>query len=270
MRTAATVLFLLLIVSVQTAFSQPVIPPLKTPVVEVSYGFPSAGIKDLGTSPVTPGRLELSLGLDRQLKTPYGSTILDYAQPNLFVGYFMDGSAGSNEVSASLWRFGFGAKDGFSYRVGDDLLILSCNSAWAWSRLSLKETPADSVSRIRLARYDGHFKYGTITEAGISYQFGSSFAVGAGFERALVYPSYVFFEAVGSSIIQFTAHQVAGYIVKAVFASNPTLGPIAHFILKNGLNIGLYELRRSNVNWPFHSAKPLFLDSATLTVTVFL
>ncbi|NTW49830.1 MAG: hypothetical protein HGB19_08915 [Chlorobiales bacterium] len=245
---------------------------MRTPTVEISYGFPSAGIKDTDTSPVMPGRLEVSLGLDRQLKTEYGSNILDYAQPNLFIGYFRDAGAKTDrgEVSASLWRFGLGAKDGFSYRIGDNLLTLSCNSAWVWSRLSLKETPSDSASRIRLARFDGRVKYGTVTEAGITYQFGSSFGVGVGFERALVYPNYVFLEVVGSSALQFAAHQAAGYVVKAIFSANPTLGPIAHFILKNGLNIGLYELRRSNVNWPFRSARPLFLDSATLTVTIFL
>lgn len=273
MRRTVIVSFLFLsLFFVRTAFSQPVTTPLRTPVIEVSYGFPSGGMKDLPASLATPGSLILSLGLERQLKTQYSPNILDYAEPYVFLGYFRDagGNNGRDEVSASLWRFGLGAKDGFSYRVGGDLLILSCNSAWTWSRLSLKETPADSVSRLRFERFDGRFRYGTLTEAGITYQFGTSFSVGAGYERALVYPSYVFLEAVGSHAIQLVAHGVAGEIVKAIFPASPTLGPIAHFILKNGLNIGLYELRRSNVNWPFRSARPLFLDSVTLSVSVFL
>ncbi|HAW08262.1 MAG TPA: hypothetical protein DCW42_03700 [Bacteroidetes bacterium] len=49
--------------------------------------------------------------------------------------------------------------------------------------------------------------------------------------------------------------------VKRVRGYSPWATPIVNFVLKNGLSYGLYELRRSKMNWPFNSASPYVFET---------
>ena len=59
----------------------------------------------------------------------------------------------------------------------------------------------------------------------------------------------------------------------AIFAdqivqSSPTLGPILHFLLKNGASLGYYLLVRDDMNWPFASETPLTVESFKLGAAI--
>ena len=63
-----------------------------------------------------------------------------------------------------------------------------------------------------------------------------------------------------------------GYLVKRkgfkeIFESSPQAGPIVNFLLKNALAYGIYELRQSDMNWPFTTTPPLSFDTFRLGAT---
>jgi len=71
----------------------------------------------------------------------------------------------------------------------------------------------------------------------------------------------LFWKWAGSAIIEAAANGLLDVFIKEVFESSPQAGPIVNFLLKNALAYGIYELRQSDMNWPFTTTPPLAFDT---------
>jgi len=49
--------------------------------------------------------------------------------------------------------------------------------------------------------------------------------------------------------------------------ASPTAVPVVHFLLKNGLSYGVYQLRKEKMNYPFDSEAPIVNDTFKVGVT---
>jgi hypothetical protein len=48
---------------------------------------------------------------------------------------------------------------------------------------------------------------------------------------------------------------------------SPYAGPIVHFVLKNALSYGFYELRKKHMNWPVQTVAPLMYENYKVGLT---
>jgi len=240
----------------------------KEPFVAVSYSQPKFSVKDAPTELSSASKFELNWGIWRQRATLH-SGILDYTRPSLLVGFGTENtSPDADEYQASFWRFGVAVADGYAYQWGtNSALTLYCNSGLVWTDVDAT-FPADAatISQTDLRVCDG-LHVGTLTQAGANVQIGKV-VLGANMERALIFPAYIFLQSSLSYFLQHQVHSLAGMIADYSFERSAKLAPVVYFLLKNGINFTFYELRRSNMNWPFSSEKPLFSESFNLSVSL--
>ncbi|WP_169304704.1 hypothetical protein [Chloroherpeton thalassium] len=230
---------------------------LKQPTIELSYGAPSLSLKDAPAKLSSVYQFGFNWGL-RRLRTTTAPNILDYTRPSLtFSVSPKENSTGNDELATSFWRFGVAVEDGYAYKLTNrSILSLSCNSGLSWTKVDIASNPQMGFLSENYQRFDGKIHFGTVTQAGVNMQIGHVI-FGANMERALMFPAHLFLQSTVSYLIQMEAHQLAGKLTDCVFECAPKLVPVVDFLLKNGINFTMYELRRNNMNWPFSSEKPL-------------
>jgi hypothetical protein len=64
----------------------------------------------------------------------------------------------------------------------------------------------------------------------------------------------------GSAAIEAAGDHAIDSFVRSILRSSPTAVPIVNLALKGGLSYGIYELRRTRMNWPYKGASPLLFE----------
>jgi hypothetical protein len=171
------------------------------------------------------------------------------------------------DYESNTWRIGLGRSSGYGYKLGDAALIFSSGGSLDWTRLKMTETPADSLDRNLTDLYNNTFRFGTSFEASVRLQIIRQISIEANYERAAVFPRHLFWKWLGSAVIENAAQFMIDQFVEEILDSSPYFAPVMGFLLKNGLNYGIYELRKEKMNWPFNSAAPLMYDQFKVGLT---
>lgn len=241
-----------------------------SPTISLCYGLSKNKLKNLDRSFADPGLAEIRLG--------FSSKEPEYDPENIFkydFVYFsvtniatdLGGESNHNDIQTDLWRLGLGREDGYGYALGKSSITLYNSSGIGWSELKVEDDelfPSDSAL---VSLWDDSFRFGIRREAGLKIQFIPLVSLDAGYERAIVFSRFVFWEALFSMALEDGAQFLLDKFIDQIGDSSPYAVPVVSFFLKNGLSYGIYELRKDKMNWPFDSAPPLCSDSFKFGLT---
>ncbi len=161
-------------------------------------------------------------------------------------------------LTTDNWRFGAGYRNGYGYEFeGGSQLTLYHASGIIWSTVDFEGRNSLLDQNPVLKNYDETTRFGQFCEAGVIYSLSHIVHVNAAVENMAVNPRFLFGQwlvpAVGELIIQRTIDYFGDEILK----SNPNSFPVINMAVKYAVSYILFNLRKSNMNWPFDSASPM-------------
>lgn len=229
------------------------------PFLEASYGMATPQFKGSDIDFETVGLLDFKLGWVALDSIHPGVTSL--MQSYIF-GSWANGDLGSSgsetDVGSKLNRFGGGNRLGYGYQGQSVGLDLYNQNSLNWSKFTSADDPVlNAEAAAVFDRYGSKYRFGQIMEAGAGLRFTDRFALTAGAEGSIIYPRYVFWPWLGSTLIYSTVQGIVEYFADDVMRANAGLGPVLYFLLKSGVSAGFYALSREDMNWPFSSEKPV-------------
>lgn len=234
------------------------------PRISWIYGFNKNSYKSITGSFTTTGMLELRLGREFLKFDTLAPEILRYDFSYTSVCNILSEigkKSISDKIHTNLWSIGLGTETGYGYEIKKSNLVMYNASGMQWSWLTpIDYVVAHSDSTI-LSRFDGIMRFGTNTKSGIKIQFVSFLAADLGYERTIIFPAHLFTKWLGSAMIEVGGQVLIDALVNMLKDTSPRSVPIVSMLLKGGFSYGLYELRRSKMNWPFNSYPPFMIDS---------
>ena len=243
----------------------------KSPSVSLTYGLSSMRLRNFSGSFADPQIPEIKLGYTSEKPSWNKENILRYQYSYLFLSNIttdISGTPEANEIETNLWRFGFGWANGYGYSLGSGTAILPYNSySLSWSRLDVKNFPANTEDVNKLLLYDGSFRFGTGSEAGLRIKVIPLINLEIAYERSVIFERHLFWKWAGSALVEGGGHWALDAFVEKIMNSSPYAAPVVGFILKSALSYGIYELKQEKMYWPFISAAPLSYDQVKFGIT---
>ncbi len=233
------------------------------PAISIDYGFSKMHLKGVNSSFAKPNLLELKIGHIREIPLDESEEILKYRFSNVFLSYISTELSNKTNVTglrSNLWRFGTNWSKGYGYNLGNSSIVLFNSGSFIWSKLDLKDFPANQEDKDKLDRLNKSFRFGTSTEAGIKIKLIPLISIEAGYERAVIFERHLFWKWLGSEVIYFAGQGVLDAFIKEIKESSPIALPVVNFILKGALSYGMYQLRQEKMNWPFNTQPALAYD----------
>lgn len=256
-----------------------------TPFIEINYGLGSLKQKNMSQNFADLGDGEMKLGYSRREDFSDEKTI-EFSDKYFFVsriGSDMESTtAKANDLRLRMWRFGFAKKSGYGYKLGSFYILPYNTQGIAWSRLDMTDYPPSVFTtqypptqaqlnaiqdREIIDRYDGDFRFGTISESGISFDIASTIGLNAGYETSVIFPRHLFWKHIGSILIQQAGLGLLDHFIDKVADSSPLSVPFVNMILKGAYNYAFYSLQKDKMNWPFDTETPLTFDTFKVGVT---
>jgi hypothetical protein len=241
-----------------------------SPTVSLSYGQSEIGLENFSSSFVDPKFLELKLGYTYLRDSKYSEDILKYSYNHMYLSNFFtktDDNAVDDAINTNMWRFGFGWATGYGYDLKNISITPYYSYSLGWSRVEFKDVPVDSADKYTTDRFNEAYRFGSGSEAGVSFKFLPLLSLDVGYERSIIFERHLFMKWAGSAIIEMAAMGMLDYFIKKIGKSSPAALPIMNVILKGALAYGLYELRQEKMNWPFPSAPPMSYDQWKVGLT---
>jgi hypothetical protein len=246
-----------------------------SPTIAVNYGLSKLAHNDIQEPFIEPRSVELKLGYTSIDKVWQKNAILKtsfrYINVSNITTDMVESDDNSTGYETNTWRFGIGRSSGYGYEFGSSALFLTSGGSLNWTRLNLNNLPAEGENDRNVSElFHNSFRFGTSMEAGIRFQIIRQLSLEANYERAVVFPRHLFWKWAGSIVIESAAQFMLDRFVDEILDSSPYFAPVMGFLLKNGLNYGLYELRKEKMNWPFSSEPPLAIDQFKFGLTFVL
>jgi len=248
--------------------AQNVITPIKYGFfVQAGYGLPTMSHPNIRTTFARPLNPEIVVGyaLHFNQKLTNGE-IRGLQTYDLYANGLIN--SGANDVPASIIRFGGRFRRGIGYGLGEDAsLIPYAVSGAGFSVFSLGSGKLPvAQEQALMADFASAVRLGQVGEGGLSLHFKSGLGIHAGFERSMMYPNYIFLEDLVAGIIQFGVAEF-GASLAANAARSEVFSPLLYFIIRNGIQFGVSELRRNAMNWPFQGPAPLTVDTYKISLS---
>jgi hypothetical protein len=248
----------------------------KQPTVslQTGLGFPTLGslltLPDFNSLNFVGIRIGNTRITSAELKT--GGAVNEFSQDLLFLeNYSSKWKIKDNKnINARMWRFGLFNTEGYGYKLGErNFLVLTYSNSLNWSKMEVDNLTSftDSTDINRLSRFTEQFRFGTSFASGVSFILARSVSLDVNYERSIVFPGHKFWYWLGSEAIELVSHALLDEFIEKVLHSSPSVTPIVNAILKGGLSFGIYELRKTNMNWPFKTEAPLFNDGVRIGLT---
>ncbi|MCX7879076.1 MAG: hypothetical protein N2517_00235 [Ignavibacteria bacterium] len=177
----------------------------------------------------------------------------------------------NGNIDLKIWRFGYkDGDDGYGYDLGkNSFLFFTHGSTLNWSKIDVSNLNQiigkDSLLLSTLAE---QIRFGNSFTSGISLVLLNSISLDFVYERSIVYPGHKFWYWCGSMLIEGVAQFLMDEFINKIIESSPNAAPIVNAILKGGLSYGIYELRKSNMNWPFKTSAPFMNDGFKFGFTI--
>lgn len=242
------------------------------PSVEFSYGI--SGLR-LSTSPVElsdAGMFELRLGFTERHANSRKSNIVKYSNRYLSLSNASSDHTGktqeANSAGNSMWRFGFGNKEGYGISSGSFSLLPYNSISFEWSEFKYESNPDISDTLYgTLNDFNDAFRFGSSAEAGLNFQFFNKLSLTPAYQISDIFPRHLFGKQFMSSIIEFSGLAMIEAFTRQIMKSSGVGGVIMSFLLKSAYEYGFYQLRKDQMNWPFTSTAPLRYNSFKLALS---
>ena len=244
----------------------------KMPTISLDYGISNLSREDVEASFATNNLIELKLGYTTRKNSRYADYIEKMSYSYLFLNYnsssLTGGDDNPSEIQTNNWQFGFGWSNGYGYKIGTKSAITPYyTSTFSFTEIDYENDSLSTNDEDIMNRYNGTFRFGSSSEFGVRGQITDLLLIDAGYETAAVFEGWLFWKWAGSAVIEAAANGVLDVFIKEIFKSSPAAGPIVFLVLKGAMGYGLYELRKSEMNWPFPSAPPIAMDNFKFGMT---
>jgi hypothetical protein len=242
---------------------------ISQPSIEVIYGMgmPAINKSHFSSDFNEVNSLEVRFGFISKKEKLFSDNIYEYGFPYFFLGNISSNwsKAPENEspdIGTEAWQFGFGMTGGYGYNLSDNISLVLYNcGAIAWTKTDFKNLqglfPDDEA---KLDYIGNSFRFGDYSEGGIRLWLFDHVAISTGYQRILVLPRHLFWKWLGGGVIESVGSGIISWFSGKVMDSSPVMGPIVFFVLKNAYSYGMYELRKTKMNWPFNTEAPLMYD----------
>ena len=243
---------------------------ISKPSIELSYGLSELRINGDSYNLSNAGMIEMKLGFTKQNISKYGKNIINYSNNYLFLRNASSDNYSRSDnpgLSNNMWSFGFGDKKGYGVKTGNFSILPYSSNSIDWTQLTYDQTFATPDEVQALADFDGTFRFGTATEAGINFQITKGFSIQPKYEISDVYPRSLFGKQLMSSVIEYSGLFLIDGFTKQIMKNTPVAGSFVNFVLRNAYEYGFYQLRKNQMNWPFTSVAPLRYNTFKLGMT---
>lgn len=157
-------------------------------------------------------------------------------------------------------QLGFGNESAMGWKIcsGFDILLTNAdNYHWTHTKF-VKDNDAHFGDK--RDRFHDKVSYGTSFESGITLNLFNSVGVNASYEQNHLLPAYMTWYFIGSTMIENLAKVFTRSFVNSIAKRSTFAGPIINFLVQSGISYGMYELRKSKMNWPFSNESPLAME----------
>ncbi len=240
------------------------------PYLEAAYGIGVPKHKSFAVDFDNNGLAEFRLGFSQI--DPYKNYVYTINEGYLFGGFLSRDLALEedklHEGNTKATRFGLGNRQGYGYKLGPFTLLPYSYFGMAWTKIEAEnkaELSADELAIVE--RYEGSYRFGQTSEAGMKVRLGKMLAGSAGYEFSVVYPRHLFGKWFGSMLIQSIGYSAIVAYSDAIVDATPALGPLINFALRNGLAFVFYWQMREEMNWPFATERPLTLEALKVSAS---
>ena len=240
----------------------------RKPALAVLYGVTQTSWNALASAIPNPGMIDLRLG---RLRDQTGDDSVHIIRERFdFLSFTtisnnLGTRALNGDANISLWRIGFGHQTGYGYELSsppeEQGLLLYHGAGAGWSRLRVTDKIASTADSTRLALYEGSFRFGMNMEAGASLRLLPELDITLAYERDIIYRRHQVGKWLGSVVTEGAGQWLIDRLVHRVMKSSPPVAPVFRFLLKNGFAFVAYQLRHSEMFFPFKSESPLANDS---------
>jgi len=243
------------------------------PYIEINNGVSKFSIDGFNSKFSDAGIFELKLGSATQFKSHYSKDVLKYFNTYVFIGKISSSLNYTTKSPGSLpfdmWRFGAGKKEGYGIKMGSTSLTPYTSNSLTWNYLDMRNFPDASLSAdiFTLGKFNKAARFGTQAEGGLIFNITPMISLQANYERQAIFPKTMFWKYLGSAVIEEGGMQLLDDFVGRVLKNEPIAGVIVNFVLKNAYSYGLYELRKTKMNWPFDTEAPLFHEAVNFGVS---
>jgi hypothetical protein len=240
------------------------------PTISLYYGLSDNSLENLDQLLAATNLVELRLASTSKEPVEEDENILVYEYGYLSLAKNSDDlgkKSDQAELRVDFWRVSFGWEDGYGYRFKGRDLVTYSSFAFGWSKLKVEDNVLDASDRERLDLFDDAFRFGTKMEGGIKLQVVPKLTTDLGYERAIVYPRFLFWKALVSLGLESAGQWLLDEFIDEIMDSSPAAVPIVSFFLKNGLSYGMYELRKEKMNYPYDTAPPYLTDTVKIGVS---
>jgi hypothetical protein len=237
------------------------------PFIELNNGTSKLSLDGFGSKFSNAGLIELKLGSVTQYKSRYSKSVLKYFNSYVFINKVSSSLDYSTKTAGTLpfdmWRFGAGKKEGYGVKIGSMSITPYTSSSLVWSYLDMRNFPDATLidDNYALAKFNKSTRFGTQGEGGLIFNILPMVSFEAKYERSAIFPRTLFWKYLGSAIIEEGGMQMVDHFVTRVLKNEPLAGVIVNFVLKNAYSYGIYELRKSKMNWPFATDAPLMHET---------
>ncbi len=246
----------------------------RSPTIGIWYGGTATTLHGSQQSIAGFSAAEVRLGGTREDVEDQTAGVVDHRTTYLSFGAVSSGLGGTRATDAialEQWRVGTCRERGYGYRFGpgrsDAALLFLSTEGMQWTQVKIREGMRGGADSVRLARFDGRFRFGTKMDAVIRFRIAPLFAIDAGFERSAVFERHMFWRWAGSALLEGGGQWLLDRFVDRILKSTPEAAPVVAFLLKNAFAYGVYELRKESMNFPFDSEAPLMNDSFRVGLT---
>lgn len=241
------------------------------PTLSLNYGLYKMSHKDLNGNFAEPRAFQLKIGHTDINEVWQSENLLtsrfNYISVSNITTDLADIAADDPDYETNSWKIEVGKSTGYGYKLGPTALFLTSGNTIDWTRLKMTETPGDSLDKELTGLFNNTFRFGTSFEAGLRFQIIPQVSLEADYERSVVFPRHLFWKWLGSAAIENAGQFLIDRFIDEIVDSSPYFAPIISFLLKNGLNYGIYELRKDKMNWPFKSVAPLMYEQYKFGIT---
>lgn len=237
------------------------------PFIEVNNGVSKLSLDGFGGNFSEAGIIELKLGSATQFTSRYGKNLLKYFNSYLFLNKasttYNYRASSPGATAFNMWRFGAGKKEGYGAKIGSLSVVPYTSSSLAWTYLDINNfqnlnTQSDISA---LTKFNKDIRFGTQSEGGLIINVLPMLSLEAKYERSAIFPRTLFWKYAGSALIEEGGMQILDNFVARILKNKPLAGAIVNFVLKNAYSYGMYELRKTKMNWPFDTEAPLMHES---------
>ncbi len=171
-------------------------------------------------------------------------------------------NAKNGDISSNAWRIGVGSQSANIYDLGGNVRLsfnnLS-NIGWVW--INFRDSASTEESRNHQIYLSDGVRFSNQVGNEIKLFLTDNLGFNLVYNRTEIFTRHLFWYWAGSEIIYQIGSNTIDWFVSSIEKSTPSASPIIYFVLHSVYNYGMYELRKSNMNWPFDTSSPLIYDN---------